>query len=559
MKSIILICSLLLAAQVNMAQETLLGWGSTDIRYPQADKPQPAKAALWKGKAWKGERVNAQAVLWTANGLKGVSVSVNDLKNGAAVIPSSAITANFAGYVKTDELSKDGSTGCGHRPDPTKWDSSMVADLLMDAKTIDIKARSAQPVWLNIRVPEGSKAGIYKGTLTVTAEGVKPMQLQVEVNVLNHTLPAPREWPFHLDLWQNPYAVARYYGVPLWSKAHFDAMRPLMKRLADAGQKGITCSIMHKPWAGQTYDHFDSMIGRIKMLDGRWAYDYTVFDRWVEFMMNEAGIDQYIYCYTMIPWALSFDYYDQATARVQFVNAKPGEEAYAGYWEPFLKDFARHLRQKGWFDKTMIAMDERGLDAMKEAIKVIRKADPDYKISLAGNYHGEIQHELFDLCIAYHQSFPPEVMAERKKAGKISSVYTCCSEPRPNTFTFSPTAEATWLGWHAAAGNYDGYLRWAFNSWPEDPLHDSRFRTWAGGDTYLVYPGNQSSIRFERLIEGIQDYEKIRVLRREFEARKDTKKLNKLNKAVAEFAADRITPDNAADMVNEARRVLNSF
>ena len=33
------------------------------------------------------------------------------------------------------------------------------------------------------------------------------------------------------------------------------------------------------------------------------------------------------------------------------------------------------------------------------------------------------------------------------------------------------------------------------------------------GDTFMVYPGPLSSIRFERLREGIQDYEKIRILR----------------------------------------------
>lgn len=43
--------------------------------------------------------------------------------------------------------------------------------------------------------------------------------------MLNRTLPAPAEWAYHLDLWQNPFAVARYYQVPLWSKEHFDAMR----------------------------------------------------------------------------------------------------------------------------------------------------------------------------------------------------------------------------------------------------------------------------------------------------------------------------------------------
>ena len=43
-------------------------------------------------------------------------------------------------------------------------------------------------------------------------------------------------------------------------------------------------------------------------------------------------------------------------------------------------------------------------------------------------------------------------------------------------------------------------------------MHDSRFRAWPSGDTYFVYPGPYSSVRFEKLIEGIQDHEKIRIL-----------------------------------------------
>ena len=87
---------------------------------------------------------------------------------------------------------------------------------------------------MNIWVPQSAKAGKYKGTLTVTGKNASPMELQIEVDVLNRTLPAPKDWAFHLDLWQNPYSVARYYQVPLWSKEHFDAMRPIMKMLANA-------------------------------------------------------------------------------------------------------------------------------------------------------------------------------------------------------------------------------------------------------------------------------------------------------------------------------------
>ncbi|MBM6655401.1 DUF4091 domain-containing protein [Bacteroides mediterraneensis] len=537
-------------------------WGTTDVRYKKLDVPDVKATGTLRLKAWKGERVNAQAVLWTQKDLEGAEMTVSELKNGNSVIPASAVRTHFVRYVMTDELNKDGSGGCGARENKAEWDSLMVADVLDIVRVREVKARTTQPVWLNVWVPAEAKPGKYKGTLTVSGKNFEAMKLPFEIEVVNRTLPEPQKWAFHLDLWQNPYAVARYYQVPLWSKAHFDAMRPLMKMLANAGQRAITASIMHKPWAGQTEDAYDSMIFRMKKLDGTWVYDYTVFDKWVEFMMNEVGIKDLISCYTMIPWALSFDYFDQATNRVQFIKAAPGDEAYAEYWGTFLKDFSRHLREKGWFEKTAISMDERPMEAMQEAIKVIKAADPEFKITLAGNYHEEIQGDLYYLSIPYGNQFPVDVKAERERKGQISTVYTCCTEAFPNTFTFSAPAEAAWTALHAVAGGYDGYLRWAVNSWPIDPLRDSRFRTWAAGDTYSIYPGPRSSIRFERLVEGLQDCEKIYVLREELEAKGATGKLKKLNAKLSEFTPEgwiKVNKKSPALMVKEMNALLNEM
>ena len=537
-------------------------WGTTDVHYKKLNVPDVKATGTLRLKAWKGERVNAQAVLWTQKELEGAEIAVSELKNGSSVIPASAVNTYFVRYVMTDELNKDGSGGCGPRENKAEWDSSMVADVLDIVRVREVQARSTQPVWLNVWVPADARPGKYKGTLTVSGKNFEAMKLPFEIEVVNRTLPEPQKWAFHLDLWQNPYAVARYYQVPLWSKEHFDAMRPIMKMLANVGQRAITASIMHKPWAGQTEDHYDSMIFRMKKLDGTWVYDYTVFDKWVEFMMNEVGIKDLISCYTMIPWALSFDYFDQATNRVQFIKAAPGEEAYAEYWGTFLKDFSRHLREKGWFEKTAISMDERPMEAMREAIKVIKAADPEFKITLAGNYHEEIQGDLYYLSIPYGNQFPEEVKAERERKGQISTVYTCCTEAFPNTFTFSEPAEAAWTVLHAVAGGYDGYLRWAVNSWPMDPLRDSRFRTWAAGDTYSIYPGPRSSIRFERLVEGLQACEKIHILREELAAKGANGKLKKLNAKLSEFTPEgwiKTNKKSPALMVSELNALLNEM
>ena len=307
---------------------TQVSWGTTDVRYAKHQLPQLKKQQTVSLKGWRGERVNAQAVVWTGVELKDLNFSFGDFKDKKGnVLPKDAFTGGFVRYVMTDELNKDGRGACGHRKS-IDYDSLLVADPIdTNLKTMALPARTVQPVWVQCWIPQSATPGTYQGELLINDGSRLLQRLNLEITVSSRELPQPSEWAYHLDLWQSPYAVARYYQVPLWSQEHFDAMRPLMKMLADAGQKIITATLTHKPWNGQTEDYFDTMVTWIKRADGTWAFDYTIFDRWVEFMMS-VGIDKQINCYSMVPWELSFQYYDQATNSLQFVKTAPGEAAY---------------------------------------------------------------------------------------------------------------------------------------------------------------------------------------------------------------------------------------
>lgn len=78
-----------------------LAWGSIDVRYPKLSIPLETKKGTTRMSAWKGERVHAQAVLWTRQALKNVQVKVGELKNGSSVIPASAVKTHFVRYVMT--------------------------------------------------------------------------------------------------------------------------------------------------------------------------------------------------------------------------------------------------------------------------------------------------------------------------------------------------------------------------------------------------------------------------------------------------------------------------
>jgi hypothetical protein len=135
-------------------------------------------------------------------------------------------------------------------------------------------------------------------------------------------------------------------------------------------------------------------------------------------------------------------------------------------------------------------------------------------------------------------------------------------EEQPNTFTFSNPAEATYLPWYAAYRRFDGMLRWSYNSWTPDPLHDSRFRRFPAGDTYMVYPGGISSVRFERLREGIQDFEKIRILKNTLlqeNSADANEKLQLIDYQLATFALENLRGQKASEIVLEGKNKLTLF
>lgn len=534
-----------------------VGWGSTDVRYK---KESPAQGLEQKMvlKAWRGERVSAQMVLSNAGGEQELSVEVADLKGSQGKISKENIQASFVRYVMTDELNKDRKGTCGYRKSKD-YDSTLVADVLDHlSPKLNLKNKTSQGIWFKIAVPEDAKPGRYSTEISLKSgkKTLKKMPLVVEVSP--RVLPKPQDWKFHLDLWQNPYAVARYHNVKLWSEEHLAILKKEMKLYAEAGGKSITASIMHKPWGGQTYDAFGSMVMWVKKLDGSWAFDFAVFDKWVE-LMHEVGINKQINCYSMVPWKLSFQYFDQATNQLQSIETDPSKPEYEAMWGEMLKAFAQHLKQKGWFEKTYISMDERPMEVMQQTFKIIKKADPNFKVSLAGALHDELEPHLDDYCVALRMKYTEETKQKRQKQGKVTTYYTSCEEPYPNTFTFSAPAESEWLAWYVAKENLDGYLRWAYNSWTAEPLKDSRFISWGAGDTYLVYPMGRSSIRFERLVEGIQSYEKIRILREEFSRKHQTEPLKKIEEVLQLFDEKTLPEKPASETIHRAKTLINGL
>lgn len=443
---------------------------------------------------WRGERVNAQIAIKANQALQQLRFYTVDMSSKSGLIP---LKARFVKFTKAKE-----------RP---------TSDIISNSDTERITNPNGvnRTIWVSIDIPATAKAGLYKGEVYVEAEGEERQMVPVTLEVQDQSLPAPKDWKIHLDLWQHAESIARWHDVELWSDEHFTIMKPLMQRLAEAGQKVITCTIIDEAWRGQTYDHYSSMVEWIKGEDGSMFWDYTNFDKYVTFMMEEIGIKNQISCYTMVPWSNKVRVLNDATGDYEMVDCIPGKASYDALWGDFIADFAKHIEEKGWADITGIALDERPDYMTKAAKKVLDKHGPKFKIISSVNSPSGSSDMVYDMspALLHTDTITPELLAERKAAGKKTTFYVCCWPLKPNNFTQSPIEQSEWLGIFTAVNNLDGFLRWAYSSWNRNPFESTDFGTWQPGDCFLVYPGNRTSIRFEKMRDGFEEFEKLNILR----------------------------------------------
>ncbi|TKK65385.1 DUF4091 domain-containing protein [Ilyomonas limi] len=487
-----------------------VAFGSEDELYFRKEVPHTNDNTTWESTGWKGERLNTQIVVWSPDTLEQVRFTVSDLKNAnGQVINKDNIWLKKVCYVLANFPYGSNEPDCS--PTPYK-NGFLMPDRFEDFDRFDVPGRTTRPVWLSINIPSNAQPGSYTGAVEINTKS-EHATLKVTINVQNQLLPKPHDWDYRLDLWQNPWVIANYYHVKPWGNEHKALLKKHMQLYADAGGTYITTYGVHSPWGDNEYAIEGGMIEWIKRKDGSWKFDYNIFDQYVELAMS-LGIDKAITLYTPLPWGERFRYMDEATGNYAYERWLPTSDTFKTNWNAFLTDFRTHLEKKGWFSKTYIGINENAMEQTLSAIKVVKAHSKDWKLTYAGNWHKELDTLLTDYCFLYGNEASVEEVKARAARGQTTTYYVCCNPAKPNNFLFSPPIEGRWQSWYAAAHGYSGFLRWAYDAWPEDPMRDARYGSWAAGDCYLVYPGGNSCIRFEKLREGIVDFEKIKIIRR---------------------------------------------
>jgi hypothetical protein len=541
-----------------------VSFASTDELYFRSEVPElPEETLSWETVGWKGERLNTEILVWSSDTLQQVRLTLKDLKSDKGrLINKNHISAYIVRYVIGNYPYGAKDVTCGGSP---YKDLYLMPDrfepMTSGIDRFDVPGKTLRPVWISFNIPPETDAGIYIGTIEIKTENYSAT-LKVKLTIQAQLLPKPHEWKHRLDLWQNPWVVAWKNNLKPWSDEHKALLKRHLKLYADAGGKYITIYAVNSPWSDNSYMNEGGMISWTKRINGSWKFDYSIFDQYVILAMS-AGIDKAITIYTPIPGGYRFNYMDEKTGNNMYVSWPPGSQEFKSFWNIFLTDLKKHLEQKGWFDKTYIGINENPLDETLGAIKVVRENSKKWKITYAGDWHKELENALDDYCFLYGKESDVETVKQRTAKGFTTTYYVCCNPPVPNNFVFSPPIEARWQGWYSVAHEYSGFLRWAYDAWPGDPIRDARHELWPAGDCYLIYPGGNSCIRFEKLREGIVDYEKIRILREEASKRNDKDIQNLVNEldehlkiflGEKDFDTKKITAD-----VNNGKKIIEQL
>ena len=506
-----------------------------------------------------GEVLSAQVAVHSAHELRRLTAVLSDL-NGpdGALISAGAGRLRFGGFVPVDET------------------MSLMADPLLEDQALDVPANLAQPVWLTLKLPSEARPGHYRGKLGLSAASGQATEFELQVEVLPAVLPEPRDWSFRLYIWQDPTPVARAHGVELWSEEHWALLERYAANFYDHGLKEIMTHITHDPWNGVRGWASDEMV--IWKYPGeyqpgaadRFDWDFTAFDRYVRLMIA-AGVEDKISLYAMVmgPWIIPdahIRYLDTASGEFRTLRQNVGEPLWREAWRAFLPVLRDHLKQNGWFERSVLGFDEKPEEIMRVIFALVDSVAPDFRMSQAGGYAGDEQRRGEDL-ILHMESFQdpvrwaelkPVVERYRQDPDRHATFYTACSPLYPNTFLFSQLRESRLMPWLARRYGFEGYTRWALNLFPENVWEQPRF-TWASGDMFFVWPGKEGpldSMRWELLRQGIQDYEVYRLAEAAARTAGRQDLLERLERALQQGSV--IDNCGAIPPIEDARREVNA-
>jgi hypothetical protein len=425
-------------------------------------------------------------------------------------------------------------------------DSTGIADFWPDALpplsgpiSEEISEGTNQPLWVVVYVPKDAKPGDYEGTVRLKAEDWSAT-VPLKLHVWDFALPDTNhlETAFGLDA----NTIWRYHRL----KTEADKRRVFDMYLQNFAEHRIS---------PQNPTPLDPIVVRLlpEAKPPRAEVDFTRFDREME-----RVIDTYHFTNFVLPVEGMGGGTFQFRAEPKIGRFGEDSPEYQAVFESYVKQLEQHLREKGWLKMAYLYwFDEpaaKDYAFVRRGMERVKRYAPGLQTMLTVAPHDQLS--AVDIWCPLTPNYDPTVARRCEARGERFWWYVCCGPKAPycTLFIDHPATELrVWL-WQTWQRKVSGILVWSANYWtsdtafpdrPQNPYEDpmgyvsdsslprGTKQYWGNGDGRFLYPPESavaahggdgpileppvSSIRWEMLREGIEDYEFLCILRERIE------------------------------------------
>lgn len=412
---------------------------------------------------------------------------------------------------------------------------------------IDVAAGMNQPLWVLVSVPTDAKAGDYTGTVSIKADGFAA-EVPVKLHLWNFALPEKKTLQTAFGL--SPGTINDYHQL----KTDEDKRRVFEMYLQSFAEHRVS------PYDPVPYDNYHVTFNA-KADPPRAEIDFAAFDREMQRVMdayhfNSLRLDT--------PGMGGGTFHERWAPKIgDFTEETP---EYQAMFSSFVKQLQDHLAEKGWLDMAYTYWfdepDPKDYEFVSSGMMRIKKYAPNLRNMLTEQPNTELKGVDIWCPLTPHfgNAEDAEAIAACRQRGDTFWWYICCGPKAPYCTLFIDHPATEFRVWHWQAWEHDikGTLIWTSNYWtssaaypdePQNPYEDpmgyvSGYSTpkgvklyWGNGDGRFVYPPLEaavpgksgpdpvikppvSSIRWEMIREGVEDYEYLAMLRRLLEEKR---------------------------------------
>ena len=478
--------------------------------------------------------------LGSAKPITGLRASVGKLSMDGADIPAGQVAVRYA--------ASWGPIGGG----------ASGLDILLESPPEEVavqKDRALVGVWVTVTVPEDAKAGLYRGQLTVQAEGLPSRTIPVELTVADWRIPDPQDQRTWIEMIQSPDTLALEYGVPLWSDRHWAMIARSFQLIRPTGSRVVYVPLLRNTNQGNA----ESMVRWVRQKDGSFKPDYAIMEKYLDLAQEHMGKPKLVVFYAWDTYlVLSYrkeSYVERPTAAgqaqqrwdmrqkgllVTMLDETTGKAEPGGLplytapesralWQPVYAELRKRMKRRG-LEKAMALGMITDLEPSKEEVAFLQEVSgglswishshfrrthnrPSPNTALQGI--ADIRYEAHAYSLTYqvnpdkgrlHGWQVPELRAQLDRFGVLNGSPLRVRQ-MPQLDITGPQRGLGRLGgdfWNAIRNNRGGRAGTAFDRYPENH--------WRGLNisSCFLAPGPDGPVgtsRLENLREGVQECE----------------------------------------------------